>query len=55
MNDITSAGQTIPLIIGIGLIIRVIYIALFGDLDDRYRIREGPNPITFVPTLAIEE
>ncbi len=52
VNGISSAGQTIPMIIGIGLIVRVVYIALFGDLDDRYRIREGPSPITYVPTLA---
>lgn len=62
INDITSAGQTIPLVIGIGLIIRVVYIYLFpedkpGDQNDRRdgsrRRRSkhrGPRSMSPVPT-----
>jgi hypothetical protein len=38
-----SPSQTIPLIIALGYLARVLYIALLGDLDERYRIRRGES------------
>lgn len=42
VNEIASAGQTIPLIIGIGQIIRVLYVMLVtGDDYDEHQSETG--------------
>jgi hypothetical protein len=51
VNDVNSAAQTIPMIVTLGLVLRVIYIALLGDLDERYTIRMGPTNMSFLPPL----
>lgn len=34
VDSVSTAGQTIPMIVGIGLVVRVLYIGLSGDVDD---------------------
>lgn len=53
VSDVSSAGQTIPLLIGVGLVGRVLYIALFGDLDEEDRVvrTNSPNPVDIIPGL----
>lgn len=34
VDNVSTAGQTIPMIVGIGLVVRVLYIGLSGDVDD---------------------
>ncbi|KAG4436666.1 hypothetical protein IFR05_007845 [Cadophora sp. M221] len=57
VNEITSAGQTIPLIIGIGQIVRVFYIMLvtgddYGDYDsDTESIADSRTPGVSVDDL----
>jgi len=41
VGDISSAGQTIPMIIGIGLVTRILYIKRLGDVDAKYRKKHG--------------
>lgn len=43
INTLLSPSQTIPLVIALGCLARVLYIALLGDLDERYRIRRGES------------
>jgi len=43
VGDISSAGQTIPMVIGIGLVTRIFYIAIFGDIDAEYRELNDEN------------
>ncbi|KAN0110780.1 hypothetical protein V8E51_007167 [Hyaloscypha variabilis] len=33
VNSVSTAGQTIPMIVGIGLVARVVYIGMSGDID----------------------
>lgn len=57
VEGIKSAGQAIPLVIGIGLVIRVLYISCWEDLDQEYREDQGSLasltdfPSDFQPTL----
>lgn len=45
--DVSSAGQTIPMLIGVGLIGRVLYIGLFGDIDEEDRDDHRSHPTLF--------
>ena len=43
VDDVSTAGQTTPLIIGIAAIVRVLYVAFFKAEDDDSNI-ETPSP-----------
>jgi hypothetical protein len=50
--DVSSAGQTIPMLIGVGLVTRVLYIGLFGDIYEggtNIRHPNMPTPWTRFP------
>ena len=61
VNSLTSAGQTIPLLIGIAAILRIVYVRLFkppdgrggsgGRQDEMYDGPFGPRPgpVTAIP------
>lgn len=34
VDSVSTAGQTIPMIVGIGLVVRVLYIGITGDVDN---------------------
>jgi hypothetical protein len=39
VDNVSSAGQLIPMIIGVGQVIRILYLAIFGDVDKDRRKR----------------
>ncbi len=39
VGSLSSAGQMIPMFIGIGQVSRILYLAIFGDVDNVYRKR----------------
>jgi len=47
VNDLTSAGQLIPFLIGVALVLRVVYVGFFRNGPDGETIpRRNPNSIT---------
>jgi hypothetical protein len=56
VGSIDSTSQTIPLVIGIGVLIRVLYIYYWGDIDGHYRrdhrSRRAPSTVFTEETVA---
>ena len=52
INDVSTAGQTIPLIIGATSIVRVLYVAFLKKDDDDGTESSGPYSLDRVPANA---
>lgn len=54
VGQISSAGQTIPMIIGIGHVARILYIWIFGDIDAKYRDRHDKRATASSTDFVLE-
>lgn len=51
VNSLSSAGQTIPFLIGVGAIARILYVYRVGPADDDVRQSLSPTDMTDLPVF----